>query len=232
MLSDDTNDYAWQDLSQGYIKNWDILLHVKRDRPVGPKAEVDWKRIQHLGIPSRAEISNSASKKNGYYRIRYSTITRDLVTRFQGLSGFGNGQKSGKDWLKRTAGPSYTLSGIANPSDILLVAESQNWDMWFSTGDGAIAYAMGYCVKWVPEAQYSSYAGSWGFAGPGAYKRPVDAKKGIYPGNGCFIPDGTTTWAAADGSVRATNFRGDVLKQALLSDGNNVFVRMWPDGVN
>lgn len=229
MLSSATDpiDLAWQDNCQPYIKSWDLLIHVKRRRPTGTVDQIAWKRIQYFGITPRPQtVSTAAIRTAGYYVYNQATLTGGVDVRFDGIAGFGNLSDPAADWLSRIPGASLSTSGIEGIADVVMIAESQNWDMWWSIGD----YAFKYCVKWTPEAEYNSYAGEWGFAGPGAYKRPVGGRSGVNVS--CFVPNGMTTYVAADGSAKAVDFRGKILERVRRSDGTYVFRRLWSGGIN
>ncbi len=231
MYSTVTDDFAWQDLCYPYMKSWEIMIHPKRLRPTGSDVQVQWKRMQFFGVPTRAEVLGlPVIAAQGYYEADFGPLTNNGDVRYQGLFGFANGGQK-RDWNRRRDTASYSTSQVGAPSRTLMVAESQNWDMWWSVG-GQINTDLSfkYCVKWAPEKQWSSYPGYYGYAGPGAYRRPVPKKSGISPGNSCYIPDGYTTWVATDGSAKYSNFRGEMLKHEEVAPGVRAFVHFWPAG--
>ncbi len=220
-------DLAYQDLIQPYVKNWDLMIHPKRDRPVG--GDVNWKRIQYYGIVPRAITSAGAAPRTaGFFTYNNATLTGGQNVKFDGIAGFGNlsGSTAGGDWLGRYAASSISNTQIENVSNMVMLSESANWDMWWTVGD----YAFKNCVRWTPEATYSSYGTQWGFAGPHAMKRAIDGRRGVNAA--CLIPNGMTTYVATDGSAKAVDFRGRIMERKLLADGTYIFVRLWPGSQN
>jgi len=230
-IATDNVDIMWQDASQPYVKNWDLMLNPKRERPTGPVADVQFKRTQYLGMPPVAAANGQATARNrGYYQWTQAQLTGGVQVQFDGIAGHGNMTAAGTDsyGAGRVAASSKPLSGIGNPSDMVMITESSNWDLWWSFGTGGESYAFNYCVQWTP-ANFSSYPGKTGYAGPTAFKRAKSQRSGINAT--CFIPDGLTTYVATDGSAKALDFRGKMLQRTQVG---TIWVhnRFWPDGVN
>ncbi|MBS1706366.1 MAG: prepilin-type N-terminal cleavage/methylation domain-containing protein [Armatimonadetes bacterium] len=232
-------DIMWQDAVQPYVKNWDLLIHPKRDKPTGAVADIQFKRTQYMGMaPAAGGVGAPYEKQYGFMAWNNATLTGGVLVRFNGIAGHANQVPTADGYGNDTYGagrrnfPSTSLSSIGSPSDMVMVAESQNWDMWWSFGDGSTSYAMKYCVRWTPEANYSSYGTQWGFAGPGAYKRPVSGRSGVNAS--CFFPNGYTTFAATDGSAKSMDFRGKLFRRVQIDATNNIWVHpaFWPAGVN
>lgn len=232
-IATDNIDIMWQDASQPYVKNWDLMLNPKRERPTGATADIQFKRTQYLGMPPVAVANGQATARTrGFYQWSNATLTGGVIVQFDGIAGHGNMTAAGTDsyGTGRVAASSKPLSGIGNPSDMVMISEAANWDLWWSFGTGGESYAFGFCVRWTPEANFSSYGTKWGYAGPTAYKRPnPSSRRGIDVG--CFIPNGLTTYVATDGSAKALDFRGKMLQRSQVG---TVWVlnRFWPDGVN
>jgi prepilin-type N-terminal cleavage/methylation domain-containing protein len=216
-------DLAWMDQCQPYIKNWGLLVNPKRTPPSGP--QVQWQRLEYYGLPARALTSVDATNRaNGYFTYTHATLTGGNPVRFDGIGGFGN-LGTGADWLGRFPAASLSQTQIENVAEVQLIAESANWDQWWSI----IAAPLNTCVRWTP-VEYSSYGTQWGFAGPHAMKRAIDGRTGVNAN--CLIPNGLTTYVATDGHAKAIDFRGQIYKRTLTSGGFWVFDRMWPGSLN
>jgi prepilin-type N-terminal cleavage/methylation domain-containing protein len=217
-------DLAWQDLCQPYIKNWQMLIHVKRSAPTGTVADQQWQRIQYYGMPPRAVTSVDATTSNrGWFEATHSTLTGGQTVRFDGVAGFGNLGEPAPDWLGRKSAPSLSQTQIENISENVLITEAQNWDLWWSVGTNPL---LG-CYRWTP-ANFSSYGSQWGYNGPGAYKRTQEGRSGV--NSACLIPKGLTTYVATDGSAKARDFRGAILERKQRADGTFIFTRLYPYG--
>lgn len=200
-------DYGWQHLSQPYAKNWDVMLNNKRERPTGLADEIDWKRIQHLGMPARAVTSAVAGiQTQGYFQ---GTQLGDTV-RYDGIGGFVNlapNAAGTNDWLGRKIASSLSSSQVNDVAVTALLVEANNWDAWMSVVGTATAGPLSYCIRWTP-ASYNVNAGNYGTAFTALTRPEAGAGyNGIGTATGCTIPKGRTTYVATDSSAKSVDFR-------------------------
>lgn len=195
-------DYAWQDLVQPYMKNYDLVINLKRTRPATSNSNYTWLRLQHFGMPARAVTSASAASA-GYFS---GTHTGSAV-RYDGIGGFINLDPSNDDWLGRIAAPSLSSSSIANIAQTAMVVEGNNWDLWWSL---AGADPLRGCNRWTP-AEANITGASWAYGGPTTSTRPDGGLSG-YDGtaDGCNIPKGRSSYVATDSSAHSVDFRSNM----------------------
>jgi len=223
--SDAFTYYFWQDITLPYTKNYDIMLHPKRQNPTGDAEHIAWQRGQYMGCFPSAKINSNANiQATGYYTWSHATITNGVTVKFDGLFGHGGAVDY---WYGQVPGSSLSQSSISAVADTALLSEASNWDNWWTFDDGTNSYAFRYVVKWTP-AEWSSYGDQWGFAGPLAMTRPLNGATGINANP--TRPNGVSTIAWADGHAKALDNRGQLLAKAQLSDGSYVLKHFWPAG--
>jgi prepilin-type N-terminal cleavage/methylation domain-containing protein len=212
--SDDDGWFPWPKNLQPYLKNRQILLHPKMPALPNPEVETQW--YQHWGSTMRA--AGKMFNPNGYYTWMSTGLTGGVTVRFDGI--LGNGVDMNNPLMFEQNAPSLSQSQIENVSQVILVSEAGNHDMFW----GAVmpGREMQQCSSWGPA--YSAYNGL-SYNGPHARKNPVANKSGIAPA--CNYPDGITTYVATDGSAKAVSFRGKLIERKQLSDGTWVLARMW-----
>lgn len=199
LSSTSTADLAWQDLTQPYIKNWDILLNIKRPRP-SSGGDQTWKRLQYIGMPGRAAANQNATiRTQGYFQ---TTFAGRPPIRYDGIAGM-NSDAIYTGWAYPA--PSMSLSSIENPSQTCLAVESGNFDCWFMFVDSPLSTV----VRWIPGATYNPNPGE-------AYSAPVTAttranlgRTGIIPATATTfsVPDGKSTFVGTDSSAKAQDTR-------------------------
>ncbi len=205
-------DLAWQDLLQPYMKNYQLILNVKRTAPTGTAGDVAWIRIQHLGMPARAATNVSATARtNGYFTDTHVGQT----VRYDGIGGFGNLDPLNADWLGRTAASSLSTSQIADVANTALVVEGTNWDLGMSiVGNNA---NLRTCFRWNP-ATANVNGGSYGYVITALTKPGTGANQnGIGTATGCAIAIGRTTYVRTDSSAKAVDFRSNFYNGTTLS---------------
>jgi prepilin-type N-terminal cleavage/methylation domain-containing protein len=223
--ADNFTYYMWQDAIQPYTKNYDLLLHPKRQRPTGTAANIAWKRVQYVGgFPTAASNAGAAVRTQGFYTWTNATWTGGVPVRFDGLMGHGGPTAA---WYGQVQSPSRSQSAVNNVADMAMFSEAANWDNWWSFSDGTNSYAFLYVVKWTPEADWSSYSGNWGFAGPLALTRPLNGASGINPNP--TRPNGLGTIAFADSHVKPTDHRGGVYQRVDIGGGVFALRHFWPN---
>lgn len=224
----DPIDLAWQDLLQPYMKNYQLILNVKRNAPTGGTAEVNWIRIQHLGMPARAVTNASATARtNGYFQDTHLGQT----VRYDGIGGFGNLNPAMADWLGRSAGSSLSTSAIADVANTALVIEGTNWDLGMSiVGNNA---NLRTCFRWNP-ATYNVNGGNFGYVITALTKPGTGAmQNGIGSTTGCAIAVGRTTYVRTDSSAKAADYRSTFYAGTTLSaDGTYRTIQAFnPNGL-
>ncbi len=198
-------DLGWQDLVQPYMKNYELILNPKRNRPAND-AYLYWTRLQHIGMPARAAAAANATVVTQNY---YQGTHAGQNVRHEGVGGFGNlGGPGAADWLGRAVATSYSNTQVDDVSNTILLAEGSNWDSWFSVvpGDGVTIDTLRYCIRWIP-VQYNANGGS--YSSPiTTTTRPQSGQNGLTPT--CYIPQGRSTVTMTDSSARAVDFRGQI----------------------
>jgi len=219
-------DLAWQDLVQPYMKSYELILNPKRTRPAN-NAFLYWNRLQHFGMPGRAtSVGNATVRNQGHFRGTHV----GQVVRYDGIGGFGNLGEPAGDWLGRFAAPSLSQTQIAEVSNTIMIAESGNWDCWFSliAGDGVALGPMNYVVKWQPP-EYSAAGDAWTYA----FTTSTRPQNGLNGYNGVIaIPRGRTTYVATDTSAKSVDFRGGIYNPtpSAVTAGVNVLKALNPSG--
>ncbi|MFN3729785.1 MAG: prepilin-type N-terminal cleavage/methylation domain-containing protein [Fimbriimonadaceae bacterium] len=205
---------TWQGLIQPYAKNWEVTQHPKLPVPSGP--QFYWQRLQHWGVMPRAA---AVEGPDPVYRWTQATLTGGQEVQFDGI--FGAAIAPGSTWYAMRPAPSLTQTAIDGISTTMMIAESNNWDMWWGIyGQG---YQMGWCVNW---------GEGWTQPGNSDIFGPVARKRSLVPQSGCRFPNGQTTYVATDGSAKSMDYRGQVLRRVQLSDGTFVHPAMWPHSTN
>jgi prepilin-type N-terminal cleavage/methylation domain-containing protein len=236
---------TWQVDVQPYVKSWGIFLHPKNSYHPSDPALIAWNETLHYGAPPKAENQvGQTFATNGYWTADTSKGTFDrrvlgsITTKYEGILGIGC-PASGNCFYGTGSGdsiiPSYTQSGLGNPSEQLLATEGAMWDLWMGLGvDNVLTYG----VYWDPAIyQVDGQAQAYHQAGPHARKNPLAQSPdgACTPANLCDgmnhgIVNGMTTYVAADGHAVTKPYRGGVMKQATLSDGTTVIRSFWPAG--
>ncbi|MBX3117763.1 MAG: prepilin-type N-terminal cleavage/methylation domain-containing protein [Fimbriimonadaceae bacterium] len=196
-------DLGWQDLTQPYMKNYELILNPKRNRPAND-AFLYWTRMQHIGMPGRAATAASATVRNQNY---YQGTHAGQPVRHEGVGGFVNLDTTLPDWLGRFVATSYSNTQVDDVSNTILFVEGSNWDNWFPIvpGDGVTTDPMRFCIRWIP-VQFNANGGS--FSSPiTATTRPLNGLHGL---TGCVVPQGRSTATMTDSSARSVDFRGQI----------------------
>ncbi len=231
-------EFGWQDLSQPYMKNWDILNNNKRPLPTGitniPAGAAGepqrFKRLQHLGMPARAAVSNA------FFATGYFTGTHNanpVPVRYDGIAGF---QIIGPDTVvdplgsMRQRATSLSMGGVENPSRTVMIAESGNFDMWFGITPAG-ADPLRYVVAWQP----ASYNAQGAVLYTHAFTTATRPESGILKGYGMTaanfaIPKGRTTYCATDTSARSVDFRRAMYNNTASGTGGTTYAIL--EGLN
>lgn len=205
---------TWQHAIFPYTKSAQISWHPKLSPPSG--AQAYWQELQHWGVMPRAAAVNGTGT---FYNWTQATLTGGQNVRFDGI--FGAGMEASSPWYGMRNAPSLSQTQIENISEVIMVAESGNWDMWWGVyGQG---FQMGWCANW---GAGWTQSGNQDIFGPHARKRSRVAN------SGCRYPNGFTIYAATDGSAKAVDYRGQILGRRTLADGSVIHPRMWPGAVN
>jgi prepilin-type N-terminal cleavage/methylation domain-containing protein len=235
--SDNQGWDTWQGIIQPYTKSWDIILHPKLARPTG--AQAYWQRLQHWGVPQRASATTEGAGTRGYYEVPASGLwgvapTGTLI-RVDGL--FGAGVQTAGGWYGSQSAPSRSQSEIQNVSEQLMVTESGQWDMWWGIfPESSGVKPLRLCGAWVPRENWMQGGYGWSYGGPHARKKPQtdtttsgDAT-GFMPVSLCAQPNGLVTYIAADTSAKSRNWRRQMTKSTLRSDGTYAMDIFNPNG--
>jgi prepilin-type N-terminal cleavage/methylation domain-containing protein len=235
----------WSVSTQPYIKNWGIFQHpIGPTIPSSPASVVAWRETQMYGAMAKAEnvgLSNYvASTSLGSFARR---VCGSQPCMYEGLFGTGCINSAGVTCYNTVYGginttPSYTTTAIGSPAEAVMVSESAMWDMWSNLGPG-YANPCTYGVYWSPAAlDILGVTGSYSMACPEARKNArAQAPDGTCsPSNLCDgvinfgIQNGLNTSVFSDGHAKAQDYRGQLMKQATLANGNVVIRSMWPAG--
>lgn len=214
--SDGAGWATWQGLIQPYTKNWEIMYHPKLANPSGPQAY--WQRLQPWGAMPRAVANNGP---NTTFSWSQATLTGGQTVQFDGILGHGIDTAGGHSWYAGRNAPSLSQTAVEDISNVIMIAESNNWDFWWSVYDQG--YELGWCVNW---------GAGWTLPGTSDIFGPMARKRSSVPLTGCRYPNGQTIYVATDSSAKAVNYRGVILGRVQRSDGTYVHPRMWPHGVN
>jgi prepilin-type N-terminal cleavage/methylation domain-containing protein len=240
----------WQVVVQPYIKNWGIFQHpLGPSIPSSPGYITAWRECLMYGAMAKAEnlglSGYVASTGVGSFDRR---VLGSITTNYEGLFGIAcnpvpgascNGLGYGNGSLQNANVPSYSSSGVGNPSNILLISEGNMWDLWTGVNAGTGTNPCTYGVYWSP-GQYDilGTAGQYGMSCPAARKsaRGQSPTGACTPANICDgvqnfgIQNGLTTYVATDGHAIAQDYRGGVMQSALLANGTHVIKSMYPQG--
>ena len=197
-------DDPWQKLSQPYMKNNEMVLNPKRPRPTFSATDQylnDWLRGQHFAMPARAASASGATwRTQGYFQGTHNGV----ATRYDGVGGFAN-LGTTADWLGRIAVPSLSNTQIENISDTALYVEGSNWDAWMSIS-GANA-PLSFFWQWQP-TQFNGAGTGYSFPITATTRQNVPGRNGLASQAGpFFLPNGRSTFTAADSSARSVDFR-------------------------
>jgi prepilin-type N-terminal cleavage/methylation domain-containing protein len=239
----------WQVVVQPYIKNWGIFQHPLGPQiPSSPNYITSWREALMYGAMAKAENKNltnyQATTGVGSFDRR---VCGSIPCSYEGLFGIGcnpvaiaGGGTCSIFWGgtgAKASVPSYSTTGIANPSDALLISEGSMWDLW--SGYPGLGNPCTYGVYWGP-GQYDilGVSGQYSMACPAARHNPLpQAPDGACtPSNLCDgimnfgIQNGMTTYVASDGHAVAKSYRGQVMGTAVLANGTEVIKSMWPAG--
>jgi len=213
---DDAGNWdTWQGMLQPYSKNWQLFTHPKLSQPTGPQDY--WERLQYWGVFPRAVSVNGPGTNYTWSDANY---TGGVTVMFDGI--FGAGVQNPGDWYAQKTAPSLSQSQIENISDVMMVAEAGNWDMWW--GIFGQQYTFGWCSNWGSGWSPSDHNDIFG---------PHARKASLVPiSGGCVTPNGKTIFAATDGSAKNVDYKGGVLKRVQRADGTWVLPRIWPGSTN
>ena len=202
---------TWQGSILPYTKSWAIVTHPKLPGPTGPNAY--WQRLQHWGVLPRAVAVNGTSD---HFEYSNATYTGGKPTYSDGL--FGAGIEQGQTWYAMKDAPSVSQTSVENISDMWMVGEAGNWDMWYGIYGQQYANP-GYCAGWGAPA---------GVPGAVTIFGPHARKNGPATG-GCIRPYGKTTYVATDSSAKNKDYKGQILSgRVTRADGTQVSLYMWP----
>jgi prepilin-type N-terminal cleavage/methylation domain-containing protein len=237
---------TWQESVQPYMKNRGIILDPLLPLPPDPNAfpgQNFYVRNSHLGITLRGICNNTWTAPSGTSpgsfqfgaTARTAAVTGGQLRTYDGV--FGAGIQTGQAWGVYKDGPSLSQTSIENISEMVMVAQSGNWGMWW----GFNANPMTLFVRWIPE-DYNPKPNHWNHSGPHSRKSPRCALvcDGMPPvaslppptapvdQNG--IPNGLGIYAATDGSAKAIDVRGAMYKPVVTTSGYIVLDRLFPYG--
>ena len=166
---------------------------------------------------------------------RTAKITGGLTPSFDGIAGTADQPQDYYDNV-----PSLTVSQIPQPSGTYLLGQSNSWD--FGTFWDVNPLVWFHFPTDPLQSGYEGYDASWD--GPTAIKNPKNSvsmgwlSQATYnslpgatsPVDADGISNGFNIHANVDGSAKATDVRGDVLKIVQISDGSFVLDKFWPNG--
>jgi prepilin-type N-terminal cleavage/methylation domain-containing protein len=207
---------TWQGLVQPYMKSWPLMYHPKLPAPSGVRAY--WQRLQHWGVMPRAAAVNGPDQ---IFNWTHGTFTGGQNVRFDGIFGAAIDVAGGSTWYAMRPAPSLSQSNIENISNVIMVVEAGNFDLWWGIFDQG--YELGWCSNWGAEW---TQPGKQDIFGPHARKRSK------VPQTGCRWPDGHSTYVATDGSAKSADYRGRVLGRQAVTGGTFVHPLMWPGAIN
>ncbi len=210
---------GWQFTTQPYMKNLQIVENPKRDKPTGNVDEIEFKRLQHFAMPSRAASSAVPGiVTQGYFQGTHT----GSATRYEGVAGYS---PSAAQWLTPASAPSYSTTQIEDISNTALIVEGSNWEGWFAimTAWTTTSGPLSSCVRWTPS--------NWNANGTG-YSYPITTttktEQGLsglkHGANLCAIPRGRTTYTATDSSAKSVNFRQHFYNPTPSTNNPAIFV--------
>ncbi len=210
---------GWQFTVQPYMKNLQIVENPKRDKPTGNVDEIEFKRLQHFAMPSRAAAATNTTVVNqGHFR---GTHLGNVV-RYEGVAGWS---PSAAQWLAIPGAPSYSTTQVEDISNTALIVEGSNWDGWFSliSGDGASLGPLNYCVRWIP-SNWNANGTSFSYSITTTTKT-VDGRSGLKHGGAlCAVPRGRTTYTATDSSAKSVDMRQHFYNPIPSTNNPTIFV--------
>jgi prepilin-type N-terminal cleavage/methylation domain-containing protein len=213
---------GWQFTVQPYMKNLQIVENPKRDKPTGTGVFLDFKRMQHFAMPARAATSNVTTVRTNNY---FQGNNVGQATRYEGIAGWGGPAAGTIPWPGSYGAPSYSNTQIEDISNTALVVEGSNWDAWFSLvgGDGASLGPLNYCVRWNP-ADYNANGTAFSYSITTTTKTENNRSGLKHGGFACAVPQGRTTYTAADSSAKSVNFRQHFYNPTQSTNNTTVFV--------
>jgi len=249
---------TWQTDCQPYIKNWSLLLHPKNPGPPTDPTLKAWQQLQHYGVVPRAADQNvKLSGQRDYYEGNPAIgsfarrVCGNQPCRYTGFFGLGCRNNGGTVGCGYSGGgveypgagaanaPTNSLSqtSIENISGSVMASEGAHFDLWMLIDLGSDYNPCTYGVMWVPSQFNLNQSNTYNMACPHARKRPrgqepdgVCPNGNICSGLGLGIQNGMTTYVATDGHAIASDYRGRVMANAVLSSGARVIKSMWPAG--
>lgn len=232
---------SWQGIVQPYMKNWGIQAHPKLAAPPSDTSTAFWywQIRMHWGMPMRA-VANSQYSTQGYYTYISTSMTGGVQRRFDGIAGVGRAAGSTAPYVTQgyhQDAPSLTQTAINNVSDQVMVCEANDPDMSWGLlpNPGGGIGPMNYWLSWSP-GTYTPWGITYTYCGSHSRKRFAKCH-GSNNGNGGIEsictgnlpwPDGFTTYVATDGSAKAINWRGGMIKPVDLGNGVIGMQRWWP----
>lgn len=245
--SDATGLETWQGMVQPYTKNWDILRHPKLPNfpPVTPVNPWFYQSRSHWGMPLRAaanRLSAGWTSNGGVFFFQSGSMTGGEARRFDGIAGAAwPTSVSAAGWNYRTES-SLTAGQIGAPSDMVMMVESSNWNMWM--GFAPEQRIFNFWFRWTT-ASNNIWGNNFAYAGAHARKRKQRCSGGgddpsvndpagpFCTGQGASAtlpwPDGQSTYVATDSSAKAVNWRGGITERLDLGGGAIALKRFWPN---
>jgi len=200
----------WQDATQPYLKNREILFDVKG--PIPNKSNASYYQIaswQYMGVIPRAGVS-SRTGTSGVWKVNSGYwFTQGKQAEFDGIMGAGIDGTSSFGGIDKAA-PSLSNTSIEDISNVVMVAPGGFPDFGFALfagTDGTIPWACG-------TMQNPSPYGSGVLTAPFGRKRAAGGWQG-YKCSG--IQTGTSTYCATDGSAKSAELRGRLWETRLRS---------------
>lgn len=212
----------WQDTTQPYSKNRDILINPKSASPIrSPQSSYIISSWQYMGVVPRAGMT--AGSTTGIWTTGAGNfLANNQSAQFDGVMGAGvtPGNTFGiSGQIDRTI-PSVSQTAIQNVSDVIMVAEGGIFDLGIATAStgGAVTLTCGVLNP-------SPYGASGTlFGSPHALKTP----SGGWAGYKCNdIGSGRTTYVATDGSAKTADLRGRIWQIVPNSGGQAVVKRFY-----
>lgn len=235
---------TWQEDVQPYMKNRGIIIDMLLPGPPDPAANPQgsfYQRNSHFGVPLRGNANTGWTTPVGSTpgawqfgaTVRTAQVTGGRLLAYDGV--FGAGVGPGAAWGNYKDAPSISQTAIENVAEMVMVAQSANWGMWW----GFTPNPASFFVRWV-DNNLNIMADHWTYSGFHSRKNP---RCGICSGmmpvaalpaagstgpdvNG--IPHGQGIYAATDGSAKVADFRGQIMRGVQISSGLWVCDRLWP----
>ncbi len=241
---DDEQYKFWQQLSLPYYKNVGVIMD-----PMSNVRTTDdiWKIVGQWAMPPRGAGVTTYVAPNGAgdpgnwtfgNTARTAVVTGGATFVYDGIGGYAGAD--GGSWHYfgvRQVSPSLSQSAIANPSDMVMVAEAGSADFsWGFIGTTMKNFVIGGCLWDLPA--WDLGAPNICYQGPHARVRPTAYGSGIFAGAGLpaataadnGIPQGNTLYVASDGHAKNTSWRATYGRGNDRSDGLKNMKAMWPHG--